>query len=251
MVTEDLLDFVHQSLARGDSQEQITAALLGVGWRADEIKEAFPGEKPIHRKKLYIALAVLVLILIGGSVFVLVRKKSVPASQVSFKNTQLYTFGLDNFKFSFRYPNDYCVSQDIGSVMVLYKDDCMKTAAESSGDGIDVVTWPDTMGKSTTTNQFVAYLKTLGDIDTEDRREIAGYIAYKVKGKDGTLYAWAFATKDQWQDSSLQDIPGVPPAGYYWTVIISPHVENQPGGKEAQEIVINSFALGKDAEVSK
>src|SRR3989344_7388518 len=256
MANKELLDFVQQSLARGESREQITTALAQQGWQADQISEVFSIGKPVRsRKSLYAGIVILILLLIGGGVFAYYHKKSEGPS-ISKENTQVYFFGgskeLGNFQFSFRYPKDYCTSQDIGTVTVLYKNDCTKTYGQKIDSQMSITTFPDTNNKSRTTDEYVTSLTSTGNvIDTGNRRMIAGYTAHQLKDQKANLYAWVFLTNYQW-DPNLPDLPGE--SGnksinkYYWGVIIGTKLEGQPGGAEAQETVLNSFAIGNKAE---
>src|SRR3989344_3831467 len=139
----------------------------------EQIQNPITPEVPqAHSNRLLIGvITVALLILIGGGVFYWLNKNAEKPAAV-FPNTELYSFGDEDFRFSFRYPTDYCTSQDIGTVTVLYKDDCVRTASQGSGDGIDVTTWPDIDGKATNDKEFLENLKIQGKY-TGEQREIA------------------------------------------------------------------------------
>lgn len=222
MSNKELSDFVQQSLARGESREQIITTLTQQGWQAGQINEALGGgSMPAHsRKPLYIAIFVLILLLIGGA-FALYNNKTNKHSTEN--NYQVYVAGKGDKSFSFRYPNEYCAFED-GQINVAYGADCNNPSNEKY---LYIMFLP-----AFEANGIDDFIKNKFDglfTDTGTRKNIGEYEAHEVDLKpSGTGYLFLIDRNT--------------------AVLVSSHLKDSPGAAEAYEMVLSSLAFGDKAE---
>lgn len=222
MVNKELSDFVQQSLAKGDSREQITSTLIQQGWQSDQINEAFLRGNVVHsRKPLYIGIAVLILLLVGGGAFALYHKKS-DATSSNQKEGQLYAAGTGDDRISFRYPKEYCVFEE-GGINVVYGADCYQADNEKKISILFLPALEDNPDE---------YIKIFDSeyTDTGIRRTIGTYEAHKLNSNRSSGTGWIF----------------IPKKGL--VILISSHLGDTPGHAEAEEMILNSMAFGDKAE---
>ncbi|MEK7576955.1 MAG: hypothetical protein AAB482_04670 [Patescibacteria group bacterium] len=170
------------------------------------------------------------------------------SAKISLEKTLEYKYYDKSIPFTFKYPKDYCWTQDIASVVVYTPSFCGKNNASNvKGNGLLIFVFPEENIK--TTDEYIDLLKAERSKNiqkTDERRTIGGYQAVKLlDSKDSTVLTYAFLTDIEFtypEDPIWGQMSGQNSHNKYGIVIQST-LHTEPGGKEAEDLILSTLTF--------
>jgi hypothetical protein len=177
-------------------------------------------------------------------------KTTTPPSspKISLENTLEYKYYDKNIPFTFKYPKDYCWTQDIASVVVHKPPFCGgNNAINVKGAELLVFAFPEENIK--TTDEYIDLLKAERSKNIQkagEKRVIGGYQAVKLfDSQKPDILTYAFLTDIEFTfpiDNKLGQMSGQNSHNKYGIVIQST-LHNESGGKEAEDLILSTLTF--------
>lgn len=170
------------------------------------------------------------------------KPKQVPATTPSLENTLEYKYYDKDIPFSFRYPKDYCWTQDIAAVIIHKPPFCGgNNAVNVKGSNLIVFAFPEEGIK--TTEEYVNTKRLRNLQQTDEKRNIGGYSAIGlVDPQHPSTKIYAFLTNYEFKFPENMKVPNeVNQQHNKYGVIILSTLGSEPSGKEAEELILSTF----------
>src|SRR3989344_876918 len=194
------------------------------------------------KKNLVLLLVVIVLIvgafLLNKADSTSSKDNSLPVQEISYENTTEYQCYFPGVPCSFRYPSDYDVSVDIGSIMI-YKDSPERALGIVIVDSIGFI---DEDTPARTTEEWIRSEEFKDFTITSEKRTKGGYEATKLLAISDPVHAWVFLT-DYEMEVELELPEEFPPVKIGITIYSS--LGDSQEEHLAEEIVLSSFKFTK------
>lgn len=172
------------------------------------------------------------------------KPKAVAQTKPSLENTLEYKYYGPGIPFSFRYPQDYCWTQDIAAVVIHKPPFCGgNNAVNVKGSELVVFAFPEETIKTTEEYLTTERLRSLSR--TGEKRTIGGYTAIKLADeKNPTAIIYAFLTNYEFKFPENLQVPSEMQEQHYkYGVVIQTTLHNESGGKEAEELILSTFTF--------
>lgn len=208
-----------------------------------------------------IVLIVLVVMLAGALGYVVLVRKVTPAEQTQSNNSQNtqptipppsndtvsqntleYKYYDQNIPFSFRYPKDYCWTQDIAAVVIHKPPFCGgNNAINVEGSNLTVFAFPEEGVK--TTEEYINIERLRNLQKTGEKRNIGGYNAIVlVDPQRPSTKIYAFLTNYEFKFPEDIPVPDeVKQQHYKYGVIIQSNLGDESGGKKSEDLILSTF----------
>ena len=168
--------------------------------------------------------------------------KQMPAMTRSLENTLEYKYYDTNIPFSFRYPKDYCWTQDIAAVVIHKPPFCGgNNAVNVKGSNLTVFAFPE--GGVKTTEEYINTERLRNLQKTGEKRNIGGYNAIGLADpQHPSTKIYAFLTTYEFKfPENMKVSDEVKQQHIKYGVIIESNLGDEPGGKEGEEIILSTF----------
>lgn len=175
------------------------------------------------------------------------KLKQTSTTNPSLENALEYKYYDPNIPFSFRYPQDYCWTQDIAAVVIHNPPFCGgNNAVNVKGDNLTILAFPEEGVK--TTEEYINAEQLRNLQKTGEKRNIGGYNAIGLMDpKHPGTKIYAFLTNYEFEFPEIMQgvlIPNeIKQQDYRYGVIIQSNLDDGSGGKEAEELILSSFVF--------
>ena len=170
--------------------------------------------------------------------------KQTPVTTPSLQNTLEYKYYDTNIPFSFRYPKDYCWTQDIAAVVIHKPPFCGGNNAVNVIDKATLMIFAFPEENITTTEEYVTTERLRSLQKTNEKKIIGGYTAVKLidtEHLDRIMYA--FLTNYEFKFPENEPKPIDTPQSLRYGVVIQSTLSAESGGKEAEELILSTFTF--------
>lgn len=183
---------------------------------------------------------VIVIVVISGVVGYYYINKN--RNQPSLQNTLEYKYYDTNIPFSFKYPKDYCWTQDIAAVVIHKPPFCGgNNAINVKGNDLTVFAFPEEEAK--TTEEYINTEQLRNLQRTGEKRNIGGYDAIGlIDPQHPSTKIYAFLTNYEFKFPEDMPVPNeIEEQHNKYGIIIQSNLGDESGGKESEELILSTF----------